>query len=204
MIQGNHEVGVNDRTTKIEPNEFLQAAREAAEKREPAQMLEHLAASKFLDGLLKRLQQKWDALPETEIEDCVACAVDDLYDAIGSGRYVRNLDGWLWKVANNKADDTWRKDYRLRNDRNDELPEDPDESITDAERTRLDALAEHRRAEAIRFARRLIPRIGQGQIASMMELLLDAVEKRIPDLPSSIIADSLGISDTAARTLGSV
>jgi hypothetical protein len=148
-------------------------------------MLECLAASKFLDGLVTRLEKKWGALPRTEIEDCVAFAVDDLYAAISSGTHVRDLEGWLWKVANNKADDAWRNDYRIREGCSDELPEGADESTTDAERARLDDLAEHRRSEAIRFARGLIPRIGQGHIVPVMELLIDAVERGLPDLPAT-------------------
>ena len=72
------------------------------------------------------------------------------------------------------------------------------ESLDAAERRDL---AEAQRKEAIRIARGLLPRIGQGQVVAVMEVLIDAAENGLPDLPASSIAEQVGISKSAARTL---
>ena len=51
------------------------------------------------------------------------------------------------------------------------------------------------------MARELIPRIGDGQIVDVMELVIDAAAQRLPDLPAASIGESLGISEGAARKL---
>ena len=58
-----------------------------------------------------------------------------------------------------------------------------------------------RRTEAIRIARELLPRIGDGQVRVVTELVIDAAEDRLPDLPASSIADALGIKENAVRAL---
>ena len=64
-----------------------------------------------------------------------------------------------------------------------------------------EALSEARRKEGIRVARELLPRLGQGQVVAVMAILIDAVENELPDLPPSSIAEQVGISEDAARTL---
>ena len=53
----------------------------------------------------------------------------------------------------------------------------------------------------IRIARELLPKVGEGQVRDVMELLIDAVEDGLPDLPPSDIAKALGIKENAARAL---
>ena len=183
-------------------DDLFTVARKAAEDRQPDRMIEALAASGFLDGLVRRLDAKWGQLPRMDIEDAVAQAVDGAYDAITQGRAIRSLGAWLWKAANNQADNRWRDDHSLRAAGDGDIGGIPSETpLTDAERLHWEELAEHRRAEAIRFARRLLPKIGQGQVVSVMELVIDAVEHGVPDLSPADIGDALGISSDAARTL---
>lgn len=165
-------------------------------------MLEALAASGFLDGLVRRLQRQWSALPPNELDECIAQAVDAAFAAVSSGTTVRDLGAWLWKTAQNKAQDRWQSEYAVRS---------PDASALDghtapdpeheAERARRDQREDATRAEAIRIARELIPRIGDGQIVDVMELVIDAAAQRLPDLPAASIGESLGISEGAARKL---
>jgi DNA-directed RNA polymerase specialized sigma24 family protein len=77
-------------------------------------MIEALTASGFLYGLVRRLQRQWSTLPSSEIDECVAVAVDSAFAAVSGGRPVRNLGGWLWKVAANAAQDRWDADYSER------------------------------------------------------------------------------------------
>ena len=182
----------------------MQEALQAAKDHRPDRMLEALAMSGFLDGLTRLLDGQWGQMHRMDIEDCIAKAVDEAYNAISQGRKIRNLGGWLWKAANNKTHDLWKKDFEFR-DSNfrdfERIASTSESSLTDEEREKRDKLAEFHREEAIRLARRLLPKIGKGQVVSVMELVIDAVEQGVPDLSASDIGDTLGITADAARTL---
>ena len=177
-------------------------ARHAAENHQPDRMVEALAASGFLDGLVRRLESKWGKLPRMDIEESVAKAVDSAYDAVTQGRSIRSLGAWLWKAADNQANHRWKDDHSFRTADDVDINEIPDDAAqTDGGRLYREELADYRRAEAIRLACRLLPRIGQGQVVDVMQLVVDAVEQGVPDLSPADIGDALGISTDAARTL---
>jgi DNA-directed RNA polymerase specialized sigma24 family protein len=180
-------------------NNFLQIAHEAAAARQPERMLEALEASRFLDGLIRRLERLWRGqLPRSEIDQAVACAVDAAYDAVAEGRPVRSLGAWIWKVASNKCCDCWTGEYEHRSSvQTEDLIVQPQRPATEDD----DRLSEFRTAEAVRLTRSFLPRIGQGQIVDVLTLVIDAVEQGIEDLPSSAIAETLGLSAGAVRSL---
>ena len=193
---------------KTEPDSkemLMEEAHRAAENHQPDRMLEALAISGFLDGLVRQLDKRWDRMDRMDIEDCVARAVDEAYDAITKKRKISNLRAWLWKATYNKLNDLWRKQYSLRvtNDHTgiEGLASNCESSETEEERQRRDEIAQNRRAEAIRLARSLLPKIGKGQVVSVMELMIDAVEHDVPDMSPADIGDTLGITADAARTL---
>jgi DNA-directed RNA polymerase specialized sigma24 family protein len=179
--------------------DFLEVARQAAAARQPERMLEALDASKFLDGLTRRLESRWRGrLPRAEIEQCVAVAVDAAYDAVANGKPVRSLGAWIWKVAWHKCVDCWSDDYEARSTIEPEnLSVRAEEPVTEE----ADRLQEYRTAEAIRLARTLVPRIGQGQIVDVMTIVIDAVEQGVEDLPPATIAEAVGLSVSAVRSL---
>lgn len=182
--------------------DLFQAAKAAASEGRPDDMLQALNASMFLDGLVRIHRKRWGKkLPEAEIEECIANSVDAAYDGIRVGKPVYNLGAWLWKVAEKNLADRWTKDYRRRHTSIDDFAERSDTALDDAERADADALADHRKSEAVRFARQLLPRLGQGQITDVMTLLIDAVEQGLPDFPADLVADTLGISAGSARKL---
>lgn len=181
---------------------LLQRAQAAVNGGEPLEMLKALTASGYLDGLRRRLQKQWDALPSSEVDECIAQAVDAACAAVFQGRRIGTLGAWLWKASRNIADTKWRTDYSRRQDFDTAaLPARPDPSETVREAAERRALEEARRKEAIRVARKLLPRTGHGQVVTVMEVLIDAAENRLPDLPASAIAEHVGISENAARTL---
>lgn len=180
--------------------QHLANAHEAAKQGLPEVMLEELARSGFLDGAVQGLERKWSGqLPRTELEDAMGVAVDSAYSGLRQGKTIRNLGAFLWKAADNEATDRWRRDHSRRQELSGE--ESTAAPVSDEERAATDKLAERRRTEALRCARQLLPRVGQGQVLAVMEMLIDAVEKGIPDLPPVAIAEALGISTDSARTL---
>ena len=182
---------------------LLERAQQAVNQGDPVEMLDALSASRYLDGLTRRLQSKWGrSLPSSEVDDCVAHAVDEACAAVFEGRSIPNLGAWLWKAATNTANDKWRWYYAHRDDFDDatmKVGEEAGETVR--EREEREKLDEVRRKEAIRIARELLPRIGGGQVLDVMELVIDTAENELPDLPASSIAEALGISGNAARTL---
>ena len=182
---------------------LLERAQQAVNQGDVVSMLSNLFASKFVDGITRRLQSEWGAsLPSAVINDCIAFSIDSAIEAVTGGRQIRNLGAWLWKAACNIAADTWRNDYAKRVPIVDNIAtSDSDSYETDSEKRERQEAAESQRREAIRIARSLLPQVGRGQVRDVMELLIEAAEQRTPDLPPSFIADSLGISDNAARAL---
>jgi hypothetical protein len=71
----------SDRGDRASPD-YFEVAKQAATRGEPHRMLEALALSGFLDGLVRSLNTKWARMPEDEVKDCIALAVDSAYQAI--------------------------------------------------------------------------------------------------------------------------
>ncbi len=186
-----------------EAAKLLERAEQAVNRADVVEMLQALAASRYLDGLTRRLQTKWGgSLPPTEVDDCIAQAVDAACAAVSRGRPIRSLGAWLWKSADKIATDRWTLDYGRRVEFDeDSLLVAPHTNDTEREREERQELGEGRRREAIRIAREFLPRIGEGQVRDVMELVIDAAEEGLPDLPAPYIAEALGISNNAARTL---
>ena len=104
---------MSEQDTKIEKAAQLwERAQHAVNRGDLVGMLDALTASGYLDGLTRRLQQKWgSSLPSPEVDDCIAQAVDAACAAVSEGRSIRKLGAWLWKAATNTANDKWRSDY---------------------------------------------------------------------------------------------
>ena len=179
--------------------QLLEKAQQAVNRGDLVEMLDNLTASGYLDGLTRRLQKKWgDSLPWSEVDDCIAQAVAA---ACAAGN-IRNLGAWLWKVATNTANDKWQSYYARRETFDDAtMAVGVEAGETFPERADREELERVRRKEAIRIAREFLPRIGEGKVLDVMEIVIDAAENGLPDLPASSIAEAVGISDNAARTL---
>ena len=191
------------RTRSDDASVLLEKAQAAINRGDVSQMLDALTASGYLDGLKRRVQKKWGgSIPASEVDECVAQAVDAACESGYRRRKIRNLGAWLWKAATNTADEIWRLDYSQR--------VDFDETMMRASAGGEDVLGEReqrrraeetRRKEVVRIARELLPRVGSGQVVDVMELVIAAAEDGLPDLPASSIAEALGISEDASRAL---
>ena len=188
-------------TTADQAAALLQKAQAALNRGDVVDMLTALAASRFLDGLTRRLQADWSgSLPPADIDECIAQAVDAAWGAARKGQKVANIGAWLWKVARNLANDKWRDDFVLRGDLDDAaLAVDPD--LGEPESDVRGQIKDAQRREAIRIARELLPRVGEGLVVDVMEVVIDAIEAELPDLPAASIGEALGISAHTARTL---
>ncbi len=179
--------------------EVLDKAQLAVNQGDVLAMLRALGTSGYLDGLTRRLQKKWSgSLPWEEVNECIAQSVDAACAAVRRGHAIRTLDAWLWKSADKIANDRWRFDLSKRV----EFNEDTLLAVLNASQGDENEVEKDReKYEAIKIARLLLPKIGEGQVRDVMELVIDAAEDGLPDLPPSSIADELGISSDAARAL---
>ena len=189
-------------TETIDAGKLMENAQQAINRGDVVNMLDALAESRYLDGLTRRLEKKWDSLPALEVMDCIGQAVDAACARAFRGKPIRNLGAWLWRTAHNIANDRWHSHYADRVDLDDASVPDMDDTMeSELEREQREEFEDSRRKELVRIARGLLPRIGTGQIVDVMELVIDAAENEIPYLPASEIAESLGISNPSVRSL---
>lgn len=183
--------------TRDDQSVLLTKAKEAAAAGDPRTAIDCLFKSFALDGLARLLRRRWRRLTNEDIDTAIAEAVNDLYEYIAGGKVVFNIMAFLTKVAERKA-------YALNESLTleevyppEEINEliDRDAITSESNDHKLDVM----KGEAIRLARSLLPRLGQQNLQDVMSMVIDAAERGIPDLPSKVIAEALGLSDDVVR-----
>jgi DNA-directed RNA polymerase specialized sigma24 family protein len=173
----------------------LRAATEAASKGDAWAAVETLWGSPVLDGVVRRIRQRWSWLPEDDVNRATAEAFEALHAAILGGDTVRDPVHWLSRVARNKAAQIMRERAR-------EVPHDPS-LVTQWDHggePEVILAAEERRARAVAHARRLLPRLGQANVQAVMTIVIEAVERQVPSLSIAEIAEALGQSQQTVKT----
>lgn len=185
--------------------ELIKKAKEAASAGDPEGMVEALYVSHAIDGLVRRIHGRWPILGQQGAEDAVSAAMVTLYKSMRKGEKVFNPVAFLWKVADRRANDTWKATRRHSHIESWELvaaktngdfispqnvESEPVDTIIDTER----------RAKAIGIARLLLPRLGQQNIQAVMSYVIDAVEAGRWDVPNQEIQEALGLSNDTVRT----
>ncbi|SRR6266571_434026 len=184
----------------------LRQATEAVAAGDPRGMLEHLYSSYFLDGLARGIQRRWPSLSRDDTEFVIAQAVDALYRSVSDGKKILNLSAFLWKVADRKANDFYERRLRERAVDPEELQRLSDQDTSSRGPFEGDTGPDpeedydKHRAEAIRIARGLLPRLGQQNVQAVLAYLLDALEAGVMDVQNQEIADALAISIETVRT----
>ena len=188
-----------------EEDKALQDAERAATAGDARAMAVALHNSYALDGLKRRLHQYFPYLKPDQVDGVISESVDSLYQAITRGEHISNLMGYIWKVCARigskvnymnsivratdadllvaHSDVNTARQYAQEHD-----DDDPDEQ----RRTRALALA---------LARSLLPEIGHVNAQAVMTYLIDAVEAGREDVPSTEIADALGLTSENVRQL---
>lgn len=161
-----------------------------------------LFASGFVDGLIRQIAVRWDLISFEDAEDVVADAVQALYQNVRQGKRIHSVGGWLWKVAQRKAQDLCAQRARAN-----KVPTDGSahsDSTGAAQETAEDNYPEPEelRIVALRVARRLLPLLGQLNVQRVMTYLFDAVEQGVEDLPPKVIGEALGLDrNTVSKSL---
>jgi DNA-directed RNA polymerase specialized sigma24 family protein len=155
-----------------------------------AEALQALHDSNVLAGLQKRLHIRCPCLRnEHDTHHVIANGVDALTDELENGRRVTDPLGFLWRVIERRANDEVRRKRR-------ETPTDPQVMVG-----RVLPVLPADLGPAIQEARRLLPRIRGDNARSTLEMILKAMEQGRQTLPSSEIAETLGVTEINARQL---
>lgn len=155
-------------------------------------VLRQLFENGFVDGLIRRLDHAWSSLDRGSIEDAVDEAILALYDALADRRTVGSPEAYVFKVAKVRAQ-VRHEEIVGRDDQHDfEAAEEDNDLPSGPGNADL-------RGEALRVARRLLPRLGQTNVQRVMGMVLDAVEADVVDITPAEIAEALGLSSGTVR-----
>ncbi|MFC1678650.1 RNA polymerase sigma factor [Elusimicrobiota bacterium] len=193
--------------------DLLQKAYEAAASGKADETVEALFSSRAVDGLVRQLHYRWINLSETDVRFAVAQGIEVLLADIRGGKKILDLMSYLYKVAHRKAIDIYRARTRLA--RRHGLDQNGDPVHTDSEDTAdrsadpleiltapaPDSDGEERRKVVLAAARRLLPRVGEGNILSIGEYILDSIAEGYKDLSYRQVADAVGLSVSTVRVL---
>lgn len=175
--------------------ELLKIAVEAAARRDERDYVVHLLASHVLDGITRNLERSWPRIDASMVEAVVAGAADVLYHRLAGGILVRSPAGFLWRTANNKLVNHHHAEAVVR-----EAFEEPVDDHAQSEGSMTDKPdREAMRAEAIRFARSVLPSLGQTIVVQVMSFIIDCIEQGELYIDNKFIADSLGLTPEAVR-----
>lgn len=197
---------IEGRSQEGQQDEALKRAQDAAAAGDPVGTMDNLYQSFYLDGITKRLRARWGRLSAEDVKDAVAEGVNALYVSVMDGKKVLDIKGYIWKAADNKANDR----DRLQQIEWTMPPEDLDRVTSRAHPAAEDeyiyggvriedpdpAIA---RARAISAARRLLPSLGGERIQQVMGYIFDAIEAEQLHIPNSEIEEALGLSNETVR-----
>jgi DNA-directed RNA polymerase specialized sigma24 family protein len=177
------------------------AIQNAAARGDPVALLESLSQEKAISGLVSRLSDRWQVIEYEDLSDIICFAIDALFYHVRAGKSSSNPMGFLWKTADFKAHEYYRRAKRSQ------VIEDFDEILEDKttghDLENLDAIdldeREMKRAEAIRIARLLLPRVKSQNIQNVMGYVIDAVERGVDNIENQQIADAFGLSLKTVR-----
>jgi DNA-directed RNA polymerase specialized sigma24 family protein len=161
-------------------------------------MLEAFVESRVLEGLRRRVEYAWGQhIHPMDCDMIVGETVDAFYAAANRGDAIRDVGGWLSKVASNKASEFHRA-------RQSAEPLDPDghpARESDAEREITPAERQARRQRCLAVARSLLPLLSvSDNIRRVMAFIFDAVEQGVEDLQPVEVARALGVKESSIRT----
>jgi DNA-directed RNA polymerase specialized sigma24 family protein len=174
----------------------LALAVQAAERQDVRGFFLEVAASHGLDGIVRGLCAAWPLVEVGAVEAIVAEAVETLYEKVAVDRAViDSAGGFLWGTAKNKIRERHRAGVL------DTIPlVEGTEGLTvespggDEERD-----PDELRAEALRRARALLPRLGGEVLTRVMGFIFDAIEHGEPMIPNEMIAGALGLTRETVR-----
>ena len=177
-----------------EEQDLIEKAVRAARENDARSFFTHLAASHYTDALARRLQGQWPGMDPETIYDAVAVASDSLFEKVAAGDHVRSAPAYLWGAGRRHllAFDRARRRF---------VPYDPDAEGHNPTDEPAGPDREAVRAEALRLARSLVPRLGGPNVQAVMSAILDCVEGGEPYVDNQTLAEITGLNPSSIRVL---
>jgi hypothetical protein len=176
------------------PRDQLEAARKraqaAAGSSNTVALFEELCSPGLLDGIWRWVRSRWSRLSDDEVDVVVSKAVDELLAAVHRGQQVDDVLAYIGQTAitvgghHNAATEAPVRTF-----------------VDDDEIERREELAANRLRHGARIARRLLPRLGRGQIVPVMRYVIECIENDVPCTGPGEISQELGIPTATVRTL---
>ncbi len=177
------------------------AVQNAASRGDPVSLLETLSQEKAISGLVSRLRARWRVIDDEDLSDIICFSIDELFYHIRKGKSSSNPMGYLWKTADFKAHDFYRKAKKRVNLDDFENTLQDKSSGRDFDKENSEDLDEReiKRIEAIKIAKGLLPKIKSQSVRDILSYVISAAEKGIDNLENQEIADTFGISTRTVR-----
>lgn len=175
----------------------LRAAVEAARTGDVREFLIRLAASHAVDAITQRLVAKWSRAEWGNVEAAVLRATETLFARARDGALIRSPAGFLWGCATNDLSNQHRAGVLVVSpyqDCHSSASWDPSSPDSDRDDEAI-------RVRALKFARSLLPRLGQDNIIRVMTFVLDCVEAGEKYVDHKIIAEATGLTADTVRKL---
>jgi DNA-directed RNA polymerase specialized sigma24 family protein len=177
-------------------SQALERAKDFGKSGDFSSFAEAIVGSGILDGLKRRVGQRWPRLHPDDVDLAVGHAFDQLYADLKAGKTIISVISWLFKVAMSYAAAQWAcrqrdtgYDYDFLEQHQDDRHGSDDQQPHDRQ-TNWDY--EDRRRHAIEAARKLLKEIGHLNAQRVMSLILDAIEAEREDISDREISNSLG------------
>ncbi len=177
------------------------AVQDAASRGDPVSLLATLSQEKAISGLVSRLRARWRVIDDEDLSDIICFSIDELFYHVRQGKANPNPMGYLWKTADFKAHEYYRRAKR-KIDLNDVENTLQDKSLgRDFEKNEVEDLDEREimRIEAIKVARVLLPKIKSQSVRDVLSYVISAAEKGVDTLENQEIADTFGLSLRTVR-----
>jgi hypothetical protein len=177
--------------------ELLNVAAEAASRCDERDYFVNLAASHVLDGITHNLELIWPEVDGSIIETVVAKATEALYAKLANGGTVRLPAGYLWGAANNQLLKLHEAGLAISESFDESLEAHNRDFFSTDDEDRPDR--EEMRDKAIRFARSVLPSLGQTTVVQVMGFIIDCFEQDEFYIDNQFIAQSLGLTADTVR-----
>lgn len=187
-------------TTRIPPDisqqkVLINCAQNAATSGDYLTMLQCLFDSMLLEGFERHFTSKFPVIGTNEVHDQIGIATDDLCKKISKGERVGSIENYLYKVINNKLARRSAEKKRLSelSNTHENLSEPDFESEDQKEQS------DEYRERLLKIIEGLVPRLKFVNGQNVMRYILEAVRNGAHDVPSTEIADALGLTSTNVR-----
>jgi hypothetical protein len=176
------------------PHDELEAARKraqaAAGSGDTVALFKELCTAGLLDGIWRWVRSNWSRLSDDEIDVVVSKAVDELLAAVHKRQPINDVLAYIGRTA-----------ITIGGHHNAAAEAPIPTLVDDDEIERREELAARRLKYGVQIARRLLPRLGRGQIVPVMRYVIECIENEVPFTGPEEISRELGIPVATVRTL---